>query len=492
MKYAERIADMKGTYPVLVTSFMCSPDSFVVPYVRELWENKGKPYLILELDGHGSSVGYGTRVEAAVRSFRNHFRYQAGETPRGVDYAAPSFERGGAVDIRGKVLLIPNWDADVMTLVTSNLRREGIDARLLEETDELVRQGSRNSEGQCLPLSVIAREVAHYVRKHRLDPRKTVLWMLKSNWSCNIPLYPRHIMHLLKQEGGGLEYIQIHIDDIGLSATTPLSLVNTYYAYMFGGLLKRIACRIRPYEDNPGETDRVLAMARDRLSKVVMGRGEKMDAVKDIVDRFDAITVTRSPRPKVAIFGDVYVRDNDVMNQNLVRYIESAGGEVVTMPYTHYAKMISNTHFKRLFKEKRYREVAGWKVFLAALKFLERSYNKLFAPLAGPPETYGEDPEAILAPYGVTLEHHGESMENLLKIHYLSNRHDDLTLFVQTSPSFCCAGLITEAMRKKIEEITGIPVVSITYDGTGGDKNDVVIPYLAFPRRVMEAVRERL
>ena len=268
--------------------------------------------------------------------------------------------------------------------------------------------------------------------------------------------------------------------------------MNTYYAYMFGGLLKRIACRIRPYEDNPGETDRVLAMARDRLSKVFMGRGEKMDAVKDIVDRFDAITVTRSPRPKVAIFGDVYVRDNDVMNQNLVRYIESAGGEVVTMPYTHYAKMISNTHFKRLFKEKRYREVAGWKVFLAALKFLERSYNKLFAPLAGPEETYGDDPETILAPYGVTLEHHGESMENLLKIHYLSNRHDDLTLFVQTSPSFCCAGLITEAMRKKIEEITGIPVVSITYDGTGGDKNDVVIPYLAFPRRVMEAVRERL
>ncbi|RKX73509.1 MAG: hypothetical protein DRP49_07370, partial [Spirochaetes bacterium] len=70
-------------------------------------------------------------------------------------------------------------------------------------------------------------------------------------------------------------------------------------------------------------------------------------------------------------------------------------------------------------------------------------------------------------------------------------QHDDLTLFVQTSPSFCCAGLITEAMRNKIEEITGVPVVSITYDGTGGDKNDVVIPYLAFPRtKVREAVQE--
>ena len=33
-----------------------------------------------------------------------------------------------------------------------------------------------------------------------------------------------------------------------------------------------------------------------------------------------------------------------------------------------------------------------------------------------------------------------------------------------------------------IEQKTGIPVVSITYDGTGGSKNDIVIPYLTYPR----------
>jgi hypothetical protein len=33
-------------------------------------------------------------------------------------------------------------------------------------------------------------------------------------------------------------------------------------------------------------------------------------------------------------------------------------------------------------------------------------------------------------------------------------------------------------MARKIERSTGVPVVSITYDGTGGDKNQAVIPYL--------------
>jgi len=37
-------------------------------------------------------------------------------------------------------------------------------------------------------------------------------------------------------------------------------------------------------------------------------------------------------------------------------------------------------------------------------------------------------------------------------------------------------------MGKEIELMTGIPIVSITYDGSGGNKNDAIIPYLKFPR----------
>ena len=52
----------------------------------------------------------------------------------------------------------------------------------------------------------------------------------------------------------------------------------------------------------------------------------------------------------------------------------------------------------------------------------------------------------------------------------------------QISPAFCCPALVTEAMGRVIEKKTGIPMVSITYDGTGGSKNDIVIPYLKYPR----------
>ena len=74
-------------------------------------------------------------------------------------------------------------------------------------------------------------------------------------------------------------------------------------------------------------------------------------------------------------------------------------------------------------------------------------------------------------------------MDSILKIHYLTKHYPDISLFVQTNPAFCCPSLVTEAMAREIEKNTEVPVVSVTYDGTSSNKNDVIIPYLKFPRR---------
>jgi hypothetical protein len=72
-------------------------------------------------------------------------------------------------------------------------------------------------------------------------------------------------------------------------------------------------------------------------------------------------------------------------------------------------------------------------------------------------------------------------MDNILKIFYIIKHYPDISLFVQTSPAFCCPSLVTEAMAGEIERKTGVPIVSVTYDGTGGTKNDMIIPYLKYP-----------
>ncbi len=280
----------------------------------------------------------------------------------------------------------------------------------------------------------------------------------------------------------------VYVGQISFAEISLRAAANAYFAYLLGGMLRRIACRIRPYELTPGETDRVLHKSLELLSQTFESGREKEEALREIVSHFAWIEKKVTRRPKVAIFGDIYVRDNRVMNQDLVRFIEAHSGEVITTPYSEYAKMVAPSYFRKWFNEGKYFDMLASRALLATMSRLERSYVQILRRILDEPEhLYDEDPATILAGYGIQPENTGESMDNILKIHYIRKYHPDVSLFVQTSPALCCPSIITEAMRDRIEQKTGVPVVSITYDGTGGAKNEVILPYLRYPRREMPA-----
>jgi predicted nucleotide-binding protein (sugar kinase/HSP70/actin superfamily) len=252
---------------------------------------------------------------------------------------------------------------------------------------------------------------------------------------------------------------------------------------MLGGMLRKVACKIRPYEVKKGETDSVLNKAIKVLTDAFSGKRPIEKSLEEIISHFEWIETEASPRPKVAIFGDLYSRDNRVMNQNLTRFIEAHGGEVITTPYIEYAKMIAASYFRKWFNEGRYLNLLTYRALLAAMGTIEKNYAKIFNRILDEPEyVYQDDPAEILVRYNIATENTGESMDNILKIHYLKKYHPDVSLLVQASPALCCASLITGAMKAKIEQQTGIPVVSVTYDGTGGSKNDIIVPYLKYSR----------
>ncbi len=70
--------------------------------------------------------------------------------------------------------------------------------------------------------------------------------------------------------------------------------------------------------------------------------------------------------------------------------------------------------------------------------------------------------------------------EMLLKIFHLLDHYPDIRLFVHVNPIFCYPALVSESLFKKIEQDTGVPVVSITYDGTQTPHNRILMPYLHF------------
>lgn len=481
---ADYIARTPGLYPVFVTSFKCAPDAFCMDIFKRIMDERDKPYLILQLDEHDSNVGYETRIEAAIRAFRNHHREglaRAAGAPavhtREVAEVAPRLEDA----IGEKTLLFPNWDPITAPLLAANLRGHGIRAVALEETPLSIQKSMRLNTGQCIPVSAVAQEAMDHVREHDLDPAQTVLWMGYGNWSCGIPLYPRFLKGVFEREGMpdlGVYLGEFTYTDISASAT-----VGAYFAYQFGGWLRRIACRTRPYEVNPGQTDRLVAEWHQRFETLFEYNGNRLRALRRMAEEFRAIPVRPEPRPKVGIFGDLYVRDNDVMNQDLIRSIEEAGGEAVTTPYSDYVKIIAGASFDRMFRRRELARVAKLRLILGAIEQLEKRYHREVADLVGPAIDWRRPGlEDELSRFNMVLEQAGESYENALKILHLVSQYPDIALFVQTSPAFCCPSLVTEALSELIERVVGVPIVTVTYDGTGGDKNGAIAPYIRFPR----------
>jgi len=297
-------------------------------------------------------------------------------------------------------------------------------------------------------------------------------------------MFPQYMLKLLNDHGKGMERTSVYTGDIIFYDISLQTAINTYLAYMFGGNIRKIGCMIRPYEKAKGSTDHVMQESFALLYDAFKYGKPKEKILEQIIGEFESIVTEKSKRARVAIFGDLYVRDNELMNQGLIKMIEENGGEVITTPYSDYIKIIVEPFMERAFREGRYLDYVKTKFLKSLIPLVEENYAHYFYRLIGEPVREGKaDFDEWLNKFGLYLFHRGESLESLLRIHSLTRQYPDIDLFILTNPSYCCPSLVTEAMTPRIKELTGIPVVTIEYDGTSGFKNADIIPYLKFGKK---------
>jgi hypothetical protein len=175
----------------------------------------------------------------------------------------------------------------------------------------------------------------------------------------------------------------------------------------------------------------------------------------------------------------VYVRDNEIFNQDLIRMLERAGAEAVTIPFIDTIGLLAAMYFKSQWLEGSYVNLLRDKALYSGLSLFGRKLIKIARSVLGDEEhILKNDPLTYLQRYSLSIRHDGETSENLLKVYYLYENYPALKFIVHVYPLFCCPGLISEALYKNVENDLGIPIISIVYDGTQKDKNRILEPYL--------------
>jgi predicted CoA-substrate-specific enzyme activase len=473
IRAAERVARTPGLYPIYVTAFRCSPDSFILSYFKRIMDYYRKPYLILEIDQHEAGEGYETRLEAAIESFRNHLPDEA-RGPR------PNITL--STKLENKIYLLPGHDPLCAQLVKGVFINAGYEALVIEDVPETIGASLKLNEGQCLPVSLISLGIRQTIRKHNLDPARVAVYCNSdARISCNLPQFPVMIKQKLERMGEGLEKVSLLVGKY-LPVDLPLAMMYEWYlATLLGGLVQKMTLKIRPSEKTIGRTDEVLRSASRQLFRCFASAGSKEAVFEKVVREFGAIERETRVLPQVGVVGDLYVRENDSLNRNLIREIERVGAEVATVPFIETIALTSHSYFMNERLDGRYLDLLQDKVTWGALQLLTQKLIQIARPVLGEhPLEEIREPGEYRSRYGLSDRHEGELPENILKIFHLIEHNPHLKLIVNLNPIFCCPGLISQALYRRLEKDIGIPIVSITYDGTPADHGGILAPYLHY------------
>lgn len=468
-----QVAENDGLYPVYLTNFSCGPDSFMLSYAEELAGDK--PLLILELDEHGADAGYITRVEAFLDVIRQD---DPGGRRRRVDVFAPPTEWA-----RRRVWIPPMHEMG-SELFAAAFRQFGFSAEALPVEDmeafEIGRRLSRGSE--CLPTAATLGTFVKTIQELDADPSGEALFMPTAEGPCRFGQYATS--HRLALEKIGMGDVAIlspssYNSYMGLPGQLRRLLWD---AILVADVLFKVGCKIRPYEVEPGNTDRVMSEQLRAMSAAIEDAQDPAPALRDALTGFDSIETRSVIKPLVGVVGEIYVRCNGFCNSQVIRTVEHFGGEGWLAPVGEWILYTSEMakrgariginrnllknplafvtlHLKDRFLRKKEKDY-----YSLAHRYISDRYEPPVSSVVDAGEKY------------IPLAFEGEAILTVGRA--IKFIEDGVSMVVSANPFGCMPGTLSDACLAEVQGQTGVPVVSMFYDGEG-DLNRKIGIYLA-------------
>ena len=354
LRAATQIRKTPGQFAIWCSNYGCGPDSFNLHFFQFIMQ--GRPYTVIETDGHSGDAGTKTRIEAFLHCIRE---YQT-LPEQGVINDLHQIEQINTpiVEIKRRKakLLIPRMGDDAQILA-AGFKGAGANCVCLPvPTRETLLLGRRYTSGkECLPMLITLGSLLEYIQKAPKD-EEIVFFMPRSNGPCRLGCYNLLDKIVLKQLGLDHRVRTWSLCDTDYSeGVSKLTFILIYSGFVACDALMAALYDVRPIEARPGAADviyqRALNAIIDLIEKtpvpqnwqpvvayeVLSGRFFGIaDIVKKAAREFAAIK-TDKRIPTVCVTGEIYVRNDPAANDYIIRALESRGVRVL---FAHFNEWI--------------------------------------------------------------------------------------------------------------------------------------------------------
>jgi predicted CoA-substrate-specific enzyme activase len=465
----KKYRDNPMLYPVYFTNFNCGPDSFIETYAEHL--SGEKPMLILGLDEHDADAGYITRIEAFLDVLKN--------AEPVTEFPAIAIPKSGDDEFKRRTIWIPNMHEVGAELGAAAFRAFGYDARVLPvETDESFEIGRRLTSGaECLPTVVTIGALVQKLREIDAKPGEHAFFMATAGGPCRFGQYAlKH--RLILNELGYTDVPILSPSALNSYQGLPEALRRRIWTlFVASDILMKLRCRVAPYEVNQGETVAALQSEVERLAGAIeSGREFEREWLKSL-ERIAAVPQSGARKPLVGIVGEIYVRCNAFTNDRVIDSIERYGGEAWLAPLSEW--FLYTTFLQKWRAGEDLRGIVYRGQSLLKNKYIQGVEHDLYKKAARWMEGREEPPiEAVVEAGAKYLPLNFEGEAILTAGRTVKFIEDGASLVVNCAPFGCMPGTITSALFQEVQNRTGVPVVSMFYDGEG-DLNSLLGVYLA-------------
>ena len=236
-------------------------------------------------------------------------------------------------------ILLPNMLSVHFAIISEAFRGLGYDMELLTTCDrEIVDEGLKYVHNDtCYPALLVIGQFIHALKSGKYDLNRTALLLTQTGGGCRASNY----IHLLRKalaKAGFPQVPVISLNPAGLEKNEGfvinLTMIRRALAgVIYGDALMLLSNQTRAYETVPGATDalleRYVTLTSDALSHGKLISMHKIrKTVKAMVKDFAAIPLHRTPKPKVGIVGEIYVKYSPLANNDLEAFLHSQGCEV--------------------------------------------------------------------------------------------------------------------------------------------------------------------
>ncbi|MBE6114323.1 MAG: 2-hydroxyglutaryl-CoA dehydratase [Erysipelotrichaceae bacterium] len=189
----------------------------------------------------------------------------------------------------------------------------------------------------CYPALLVIGQMIDALKSGKYDTHKVALIITQTGGGCRASNYIYLLKKALKK--ANLDYIPVlsmSTDILKRSSSFKINL-NDFRKMMisviYGDLLMDLSNQTKPYEINMGDTAEVLSKwITDLSSQFCINKGlskkEMRNNFRKITEDFANIPIQRTPKVKVGIVGEIYVKYSPLGNNSLEEFLATQDCEV--------------------------------------------------------------------------------------------------------------------------------------------------------------------